>query len=465
MGNLISKDPEKELSGQNTERKVDSSSSFPVIISHSSPRSYDNTLLKQKILNYYKEEKLDKEKLSTLMKKFDRKHLLDHLSQVKLSETNNLTIKFIVSRGEVSFKEVVGAILLSIFQKNYGPVHTAIQIGPFVLHWLNNGLVKIDTFKVSNAILSLDVTKIIINRGIPLKDDPTISSILDLVVDYNMTKHCHLISCNCQHFVNDVLRVIGINNLEKHFDSMENQQDFQWEKEFTEKLSNQDLQIFKKLNRSKMFAQIIKSEPDVLFISHEDVDKFTKRIIQHIEIDEGRAETINIWESIQRIMEIFQEKCPTQYTILKSFDRSFWLRQENDVEKIDNHEDWKKENLPLRDNNGLCLCPFESPYITGTIPPDVTPLLSHPFTSSVGKELVNDQPVKALVLCGAGLRGATILAMLETIEKDTGKKIPELFNVIAGVSLSGVAAIAISQHISLAKINEFYKQLLENSTM
>lgn len=246
---------------------------------------------------------------------------------------------------------------------------------------------------------------------------------------------------------------------------MENQQDFQWEKEFTEKLSNQDLQIFKKLNRSKMFAQIIKSEPDVLFISHEDVDKFTKRIIQHIEIDEGRAETINIWESIQRIMEIFQEKCPTQYTILKSFDRSFWLRQENDVEKIDNHEDWKKENLPLRDNNGLCLCPFESPYITGTIPPDVTPLLSHPFTSSVGKELVNDQPVKALVLCGAGLRGATILAMLETIEKDTGKKIPELFNVIAGVSLSGVAAIAISQHISLAKINEFYKQLLENSTM
>ncbi len=84
-------------------------------MSHSPPRSYDNTLLKQKILNYYQEDKLDKEVLSTLMKKFDRKHLLDHLSQVKLSETNNLTIKFIVSRGEVSFKEIVGATLLNIF--------------------------------------------------------------------------------------------------------------------------------------------------------------------------------------------------------------------------------------------------------------------------------------------------------------------------------------------------------------
>jgi hypothetical protein len=113
MGNLISKNREKELSSQNT--IVSGSSSSPVVMSHSPPRSYDNTLLKQKILNYYQEDKLDKEVLSTLMKKFDRKHLLDHLSQVKLSETNNLTIKFIVSRGEVSFKEIVGATLLNIF--------------------------------------------------------------------------------------------------------------------------------------------------------------------------------------------------------------------------------------------------------------------------------------------------------------------------------------------------------------
>jgi len=141
------------------------------------------------------------------------------------------------------------------------------------------------------------------------------------------------------------------------------------------------------------------------------------------------------------------------------------MRQTNYI--FNSMEDYNIDNSysPNRDVNGLSLCPFEPPYSLDAIPYSQNLLYSHPFSSSNGEDINDTQPVKVLVLCGAGLRGATILGMLEKIEKDTRKKIHELFDVVAGSSISGVAALAISQHISLQKIQLFYLNLLESGAM
>jgi len=422
------------------------------------------TLLAKKVKELYgKYMELNDKDFNRLVQRYKREHLLDHLRNS--SEPNgSLSVNFIIVGNPVSFKHKLCAVAFGLFRKCYGPVHTCIQIGPYVLHWVDNSLVKIDIFKSTRAVLALDVTKITLQKGFTLRTDPTISKILDLVADYNMNRKYNLISCNCQDFVDDVLKILGIDDLERHLTEKCWDNDAEWEKEFKKKLGERELQIFEKLNSSYMFSRIRKADTQTLFETHKELDEFTRNIVDRIKIETRRVGTVDMWETLLEKMKIFEEKCPSQYLFLKSFDRSFWLKQENEIHRHGEGQELSSENIPDRDSDGLSLCLFESPFISGTVPLDM-PLNRHPFTKSKGEGISTGNPVKVLVLCGAGLRGISILGMLERIENDKKKKIHELFDVVAGSALSGVVALAISQQIPLEEIKKFYIDLLKSKVI
>lgn len=68
--------------------------------------------------------------------------------------------------------------------------------------------------------------------------------------------------------------------------------------------------------------------------------------------------------------------------------------------------------------------------------------------------------VRILCLDGGGTRGVATVAMLMQIEKQTGKKLNEMFDLIAGVSTGSIiAALACVKKYSTQEIAKFYREM------
>jgi hypothetical protein len=316
----------------------------------------NKTLLRKKIeklCQMYGYEDLGKEKLEELMQDYMISGLKKKIETSK-ERVSKLTVKFIVSCLPISKKDEILSGLLGIFQKTYGPVHTCIQIGPYVLHWNHSSLVKIDVFKSTNSLLALEI-----DLTTKKSNESIIYEIIRFVADYNMNKKYDIISCNCQKFVDDVLKVIGIDDLKTYFMKKELSQNFKKFEEYKNRIKNEnDRKIFDNLKVSYLFDTMIKSSLR-LFNKHNELDKFVKRIIKNIYPNEENEEG----------MRKFRLDCPVQYDILKSSDRAFWLKLENDLYNTV-FTSKLNEKLPYLSNNGMCKCPFKSPIITGTIHKD-----------------------------------------------------------------------------------------------
>jgi hypothetical protein len=402
----------------------------------------------------YGYDRLSEEKMNKLMEDYMVTGLWKKFEMNKedgdFITDNKLKVKFIVSYRHVSKAEKLCGGLLALFQKTYGPVHTCIQIGPYVLHWYNNSLVKVDSVKSTNSLLALDVAVIDIDRNVSIKRNSSICKIIELAANYNMFKKYDLITCNCQHFVDDILKILGINSLKDCFSKKEKMQNVKKVEEFRSKIPNEELrQIFDSLKAGFLFDNMIKAA-EMLFETHVDLDRFTKYIINCAYRDDEPEEALRK----------FSQDCPVKYDILKSCDRAFWLRLENDLDNMDSTaiDNESHAHLPLIDAEGMCQCAFESPLITGTMPQGHTRLIAHSYTK-LNITPSNKNPLRILNLCGTGLRSVAILAMLNKIEKDTKMRIYELFNIVTGTSISGVIALALSQGIPLSNIEKFFDEL------
>jgi len=419
----------------------------------------DTSLLRSKILKICKNNGYDDIgliKLNELMEDYMEVGLRKQLELIDeekvLLNERKLKVKFIVSYRHITKTEEVFSGILGIFQKNYGPVHTCIQIGPYVLHFFNNGLVHIGTFKTANALLALDVCEFEFKREEGKRFDKTISAIIELVEDYNMNKEYNLVNCNCQHFVDDILAILGIHSLEKYFKKKEMALDIKKVEKYTNMITKEnDRILFRKLKVTYLFNTMIK-ESKLLFDTHVKLDVFVDRLMNDLYPDKDREDAIRI----------FQNEFPIQYDILKSCDRAFWLKFENDLYKIENtvYIDKSNCNYPHIDDNAICQCPFDSPVLTGTI--DQGNIFCHTYTR-IDPITSCEGIVRVLNLCGTGLRCFAILGMLKTMERHTEKSIHELFDVITGSSISGVIALAISQEIPLSKIEKFCNDILDRN--
>ena len=129
----------------------------------------------------------------------------------------------------------------------FGPFHASILIGDIILEWRPNSLIiprKIDKVhnKDNKAVLFANVHETPFDGQLPtiplqyegadqeavsgsferIKDitrekDTLIDELADVVVRYNTKLHYGLFTNNCQHFVLDVLNVLGITNPEEAF--------------------------------------------------------------------------------------------------------------------------------------------------------------------------------------------------------------------------------------------------------
>lgn len=68
--------------------------------------------------------------------------------------------------------------------------------------------------------------------------------------------------------------------------------------------------------------------------------------------------------------------------------------------------------------------------------------------------------LRILSMDGGGMRGLATLAMLRKLEKGTGKRVHELFDLICGTSTGGMLAVALAvKQLSLDECEEIYKTL------
>ena len=80
---------------------------------------------------------------------------------------------------------------------------------------------------------------------------------------------------------------------------------------------------------------------------------------------------------------------------------------------------------------------------------------------SPSSQLVAQPTIAVLSLDGGGLKGLLTLQMLKELERRTGKRIRELFQVIAGTSTGGILALAIQEGVPL----EFIERLLSGNPL
>lgn len=73
---------------------------------------------------------------------------------------------------------------------------------------------------------------------------------------------------------------------------------------------------------------------------------------------------------------------------------------------------------------------------------------------------VPKQGLRILTMDGGGMKGMATVQMLKEIEKGTGKRIHELFDLVCGTSTGGMLAVALAiKQMSLEKCEEIYKKL------
>lgn len=75
------------------------------------------------------------------------------------------------------------------------------------------------------------------------------------------------------------------------------------------------------------------------------------------------------------------------------------------------------------------------------------------------------QGLRILSMDGGGMKGLATVQMLKEIEKGTGKRIYELFDLICGTSTGGMLAVALGMKLmTLEECEDIYKNLGEDVT-
>ncbi len=79
---------------------------------------------------------------------------------------------------------------------------------------------------------------------------------------------------------------------------------------------------------------------------------------------------------------------------------------------------------------------------------------------AAGRRRVSSRGVRVLCMDGGGIRGVSTIRMLRRLERGTGRRVHELFDLICGTSTGGILAMAVGVHNhSLDKCDEIYRDL------
>ncbi|EFC36671.1 predicted protein [Naegleria gruberi] len=264
-------------------------------------------------------------------------------------------IKFVIT--DLTFNRYLKRLSSGLIKSKFGLVHVALLIGNVYLEWNDSSLVKIREPGSMNPLFVLDVATI---RSDNL--DQMFLQIAQVVSKWNIYHLYNTRSCNCQHFVTDLLQTL---HLESIFDKKINQNTCV--KQFFKKVKmgklnklslelSKEMQNLIKENEKEFFEKVFKRTrsardggffsngkipTEITFKSHSMLDQFCHFMKKH-------AKNPNIRLEMQE---------GDYYNILKAFDRAFWLRKMALDKLNDNtaqHQEILKLSEPLDKEHGGC---------------------------------------------------------------------------------------------------------------
>ena len=124
---------------------------------------------------------------------------------------------------------------------------------------------------------------------------------------------------------------------------------------------------------------------------------------------------------------------------------------------------------PMRAAGGVSGFGFAGPDPDTEVDPEVKRMATRALAilgenelvrQAVGRKPVKGRGVRILCMDGGGIRGMSTIQMLRRLEKGTGKRVHELFDLVCGTSTGGILAMAVGVHNhSLDRCDEIYRDL------
>ncbi|KAL9649809.1 hypothetical protein ABK040_009623 [Willaertia magna] len=229
----------------------------------------------------------------------------------ELMRKKRLAIKLLIteSYGEIPSKRIfrqVSSPILNLFDKlpSYGMFHVALLIGPWKIEYVNSSFVVISKAMSLNALAAIDIDIL------QLTDiEQCIEKVSKVIAHWNTTKYYKNTGCcekepnagNCQDFVNSVLEELGL--LQKK------------ELVCTGAIKKYLTRLRKKGRGGMKF-----------FMDEEFKVKFNISIAKDYIKFETHKELDQFVIDLQNVDPFFELHYPTEYSLLKAFDRAMWMR-------------------------------------------------------------------------------------------------------------------------------------------
>eukprot|EP01080_Neovahlkampfia_damariscottae_P004382 gene4382-7757_t len=278
----------------------------------------------------------------------DSEEIKEMVLQTKLNPNFNLKkelkLKLLISEVATNqttkdLRELFSPFLASLnVSPELGLFHSALMIGPWILEWNSSSLCIPRKCVSSMALISADLEAITTTKQI----EETVDIIAKHVVKWNCSKIYEAREKkengkNCQSFVEDLLKELGV---EKNFGSSIDI--------FLKQLKNEGKAELKFTPDSKFLNKFKIEGKSITFHSHQQLDKVMKEFIS-IDID-------------------FKSHHPEEYSLLKSFDRAFWLR----YFKFPNSYQFQylrktEQEMNECEDDDDCDCYFGDPNGTGSV--------------------------------------------------------------------------------------------------
>lgn len=247
-----------------------------------------------------------------------------------------------------SLRKLISPLLspLTFINTSYGMFHTALIIGPFYLDWNSSELcVPKRIMKSTESFLSTDISEIAIEND---DIDFVIKKISEVIATWNTTYSYGSAkignSRNCQDFVDDILKSLGINWEPKKGGAFD---------KFLTSIKKGNIHSAK-FFASDEFEKRFKDNKNIMnkrrweFSTHDELDQFC----------------LELQKSCKNIEKEFNE----EWTLLKGLDRGFWLKYYGEQSKTPKLQSVLRIEsfAPKNEKKQVCSCPFGDPKTTGS---------------------------------------------------------------------------------------------------
>lgn len=374
----------------------------------------DENYIREEVVQEYADAEYIYEKHFSLKKLREKGLQPHHPFKFKFALTNLCHFKANKLQG------IVYTLPTKIIGMEYGPTHSVLIMGPYMLHWVQGSLTVISAIGAKTPAFAIDVYSNKENREITVKDaKPVIMKILETAVKYNTAKSYSEVNSNCQHFVHDICKAADISL------------------DFSQSVK----EYFKTLNGFKdtrVISDPFNNGEKKIFHTHTEVDDYVHKYRSELDKPEHR----------QLMM------------LLKAYDRGFWIKYLAMRGDTNPNADELAKLSPS--TNG---CAFNDPTESKSFPL-VRSVVSKNNTSIVDNVNMLASPVRLLTIDGGGMRNLSSLLIAQALQQrfyNHSKELSQSFELIGGSSYGSVLATCLARTDQEVDAQPFFDTLKDKT--